>query len=236
MGADLLATGHYVRITQDEHGLYHLRTGLDPSKDQSYFLFTLSQEQLSKILFPVGMLEKRRVRELASSFDLPVAQKHESQEICFIPDNDYASFLERNGLQQSPGDIVTMNGSVIGRHKGTHRFTIGQRKGLGVAWKHPLRVVDIDARHNRVVVADASELEQSGLIAGGASWIERPGNDVFNASCRIRYRHTPAPCRVTLCSDDSFEVKFEQPQTSVTRGQAAVLYDGDRVIGGGWIE
>jgi len=236
MGADLLATGHYVRVTQDSAGHFQLRTGLDPAKDQSYFLFTLTSEQLPHILFPVGMLEKSQVRELASSFGLSVAQKHESQEICFIPNNDYAGFLERNGVQQSPGDIVTHDGTVIGRHMGIHRYTIGQRKGLGVAWKHPLHVVDIDTKHNRVVAADASELEQSGLIAANVSWIERPSNDVFNAACRIRYRHTPAPCRVILRSGNCFEVQFEQSQTSVTPGQAAVLYDGDRVIGGGWIQ
>jgi tRNA-specific 2-thiouridylase len=236
MGADLLATGHYVRITQDSAGGFQLRTGLDPAKDQSYFLFTLAREQLPHILFPVGMLEKSRVRELATSFGLPVAQKHESQEICFIPDNDYAGFLERNGVQQSPGDIVTMDGTVLAQHMGIHRYTIGQRKGLGIAWKNPLHVVDIDARLNRVVVADASELRQLSLTAGEANWIERPAGDVFSASCRIRYRHTPAPCRVELRSEDSFEVIFEQPQSAVTPGQAAVLYDGDRVIGGGWIK
>jgi len=236
MGADLLATGHYVRITMDPAGHYQLRTGLDPSKDQSYFLFTLSQEQLSKIIFPVGMLEKIKVRELAASFGLPVAQKHESQEICFIPDNDYAGFLERNGLPQAPGDIVTPDGSVIGRHMGIHRFTIGQRKGLGVAWKHPLRVLDLDTRHNRVVVADASELKRSSLTASRASWIQQPKSAEFMATCRIRYRHTPATCRVVMLSEERFEVQFESPQSSITPGQAAVIYDGDRVLGGGWIE
>jgi tRNA-specific 2-thiouridylase len=235
MGAEYLATGHYVRITKDDGG-YQLRTGLDPAKDQSYFLFTLTREQLPQILFPVGMLEKGRVRELAASFGLPVAQKHESQEICFIPDNDYAGFLERNGLQQTPGEIVTRDGVVVGSHLGTHRYTIGQRKGLGIAWKHPLHVVDIDTGNNRVVVADVSELKQSSLTAGGANWIERPAGREFSASCRIRYRHTPAPCRVVLRSDDCFEVLFEQPQSAVTPGQAAVLYQGDRVIGGGWIQ
>lgn len=236
MGANLLATGHYVRITQDEQGIYHLRTGLDPSKDQSYFLFTLSQEQLSKILFPVGMLEKRRVRELASSFELPVAQKHESQEICFIPDNDYAGFLERNGVIQLPGEIVTTFGNTIGHHNGIHRYTIGQRKGLGIAWKHPLHVVEIDSRHNRVIVAEVSELKRPGLTASRASWIQQPKLSEFMATCRIRYRHTPATCRVVMLSKERFELKFDYPQTSVTPGQAAVLYDGDRVLGGGWIE
>jgi tRNA-specific 2-thiouridylase len=236
MGAELLATGHYVRVTRDESGPYQLRTGLDSAKDQSYFLFTLRQEQLSKILFPVGMLEKSRVRELAASFGLPVAQKHESQEICFIPDNDYAGFLERNGVQLSPGEFVTTDGTVIGHHSGIHRYTIGQRKGLGIAWKQPLHVVEIDSRQNRIVVAEASELKRSSLTAAGASWIQQPDRPEFTAECRIRYRHTPAPCRVVMHSPERFEVQFEHLQTSVTPGQAAVLYDGDRVLGGGWIE
>jgi tRNA-specific 2-thiouridylase len=236
MGAELLATGHYVRVTRDEEGAYQLRTGLDPAKDQSYFLFTLRQEQLSKILFPVGMLEKSRVRELAASFGLSVAQKHESQEICFIPDNDYAGFLERNGVHLSPGEFVTTDGTAIGHHSGIHRYTIGQRKGLGIAWKQPLHVVEIDSRLNRVVVAEASGLKRSGLTAAGASWIQQPDRAEFAAECRIRYRHTPAPCLVVMHSPERFEVQFEHPQTSVTPGQAAVLYDGDRVLGGGWIE
>ncbi|MBC7963035.1 MAG: tRNA 2-thiouridine(34) synthase MnmA [Steroidobacteraceae bacterium] len=236
MGADLLATGHYVRITRDQLGGYQLRTGLDPAKDQSYFLFTLTREQLPRILFPVGMLEKRRVRELAASFGLTVAQKHESQEICFIPDNDYAGFLERNGLSRSAGEIVTTDGTVIGQHAGIHRYTIGQRKGLGIAWKQPLHVVEIDIRHKRVVVAEASELKRSRLTAAGASWLQQPNRAEFTAACRIRYRHTPAPCRVVMLAEDRFEVQFEHPQTSVTPGQAAVLYDGDQVLGGGWIE
>jgi tRNA-specific 2-thiouridylase len=236
MGAELLATGHYVRATKDENGAYQLRTGLDVTKDQSYFLFTLKQEQLAKILFPVGMLEKRRVRELAAGFGLSVAQKHESQEICFIPDNDYAGFLERNGVSLKPGEFVTLDGTVIGQHSGIHRYTIGQRKGLGVSWKHPLHVVEIDTIQNRVVLADVSELKRLALTAARASWIHLPNEPEFTAQCRIRYRHTPAPCRVVMHSPERFEVQFEQPQTSVTPGQAAVLYDGDRVLGGGWIE
>jgi tRNA-specific 2-thiouridylase len=196
----------------------------------------LKQEQLAKILFPVGMLEKRRVRELAAGFGLSVAQKHESQEICFIPDNDYAGFLERNGVQPSAGDIVTLDGRVIGHHSGIHRYTVGQRKGLGIAWEHPLHVVKIDSCNNSVVVAEASELKRLQLTAGGASWIQQTPGSEFTATCRIRYRHTPAPCRVVLLDTGRFEVHFEQPQTSVTPGQAAVLYDGDAVLGGGWIE
>jgi tRNA-uridine 2-sulfurtransferase len=236
MGAELLATGHYVRITQDDDGFYQLRTGVDQTKDQSYFLFTLIQEQLSKIIFPVGEFEKRRVRELANYFELPVAQKHESQEICFIPDNDYAGFLERNGLSQSPGEIVAVDGTVLGHHSGIHRYTIGQRKGLGIAWKEPLYVVSIDRKQSRIVVAEESELKRSHLTAVRSSWVQVPTKSKFRASCRIRYRHTPAPCLVSLNSEECFEVSFDQPQFSVTPGQAAVLYDGDKVLGGGWID
>jgi tRNA-uridine 2-sulfurtransferase len=236
MGADLLATGHYARTEQDDSGRKWLLTGLDPAKDQSYFLFTLTQEQLQQVVFPVGTLEKPTVRRLAAEFNLPVAQKHESQEICFIPDNDYVRFLESHGVTQKPGEIVTGDGTVIGRHSGLHRHTVGQRKGLGVAWRHPLHVVTLDTELNRVVVGGRDDLSQQSLTAGSATWSSLPATGVFRAACRIRYRHRPAPCRVVMCADNRFEVHFDISQTSVTPGQAAVLYDGERVLGGGWIE
>jgi tRNA-specific 2-thiouridylase len=235
-GADLLATGHYARITSDDSGIYSLRTGLDPAKDQSYFLFTMTQQQLSRTIFPVGMLEKPRVRELAASFNLPVAQKHESQEICFIPDNDYVGFLERNGIAQNGGDFVTTDGSVIGRHAGIHRYTVGQRKGMGLAWKHPLHVLAIQPDQNRIVVGAFDELETVELSAGSASWSSAPQQSEFRTACKIRYRHTPAPCTVTLLDENRFSIRFDTPQKAITPGQAAVLYDGDRVLGGGWID
>jgi len=236
MGADLLATGHYARVEQDVSGEFCLKTGLDPAKDQSYFLFSLTQQQLSQIVFPVGMLEKATVRRLAAEFDLPVAQKHESQEICFIPDNDYVRFLEAHGVSPNPGEIVTGAGTVVGRHSGLHRHTIGQRKGLGIAWKHPLHVVALDTDLNRVVVGGRDELSRHSLTAENATWSSLPATGEFRAACRIRYRHQPAPCRVVMLAADRFEVYFDSPQTSVTPGQAAVLYDGERVLGGGWIE
>jgi tRNA-specific 2-thiouridylase len=236
MGADLLATGHYARTEQDDSGRNWLLTGLDPAKDQSYFLFTLSQEQLQQVVFPVGMLEKPTVRRLAAEFNLPVAQKHESQEICFIPDNDYVRFLESHGVTRNPGEIVTSDGAVVGSHSGLHRHTVGQRKGMGIAWKHPLHVVTLDTELNRVVVGGRDELSRQSLTAGSATWSSRPATGEFRAACRIRYRHQPAPCRVVMCADNRFEVHFDIPQTSVTPGQAAVLYDGERVLGGGWIE
>lgn len=236
MGADLLATGHYARTAEDDSGRKWLLTGLDPAKDQSYFLFTLTQEQLRQVVFPVGLLEKPHVRSLAADFNLPVAQKHESQEICFIPDNDYVRFLESHAVTPLPGEIVTGDGTVVGRHSGLHRYTVGQRKGLGVAWKHPLHVVALDTDRNRVLVGGRDELSRTSLIAGKATWSSLPATDEFRAACRIRYRHQPAPCRVVMLSDNRFEVYFDMPQTSVTPGQAAVLYDGERVLGGGWIE
>lgn len=236
MGAGLLATGHYARTEEDANSNTHLLTGLDPAKDQSYFLFTLTQEQLQHILFPVGLLEKADVRKLASRYALPVAEKHESQEICFIPDNNYVKFLECHGVAQKPGDIMMGDGTIIGQHSGLHRYTVGQRKGLGIAWKHPLHVVALDTEHNRIVVGDCDKTKRASLIARQATWSAVLPSTEFRATCRIRYRHCPAPCQVNMLSDNSFEVRFDSQQTSVTPGQAAVIYDGERILGGGWIE
>lgn len=236
MGAELLATGHYARKAGDWNGGERLLTGLDPAKDQSYFLFTLSREQLQRIVFPVGVLEKRCVRKLAADFNLPVAQKHESQEICFIPDNDYVRFLESHGVAQKPGEIVTSNGTVVGSHSGVHRYTIGQRKGLGVAWHQPLHVLAIDTEMNRIVAGGREDLAIASLTAGGATWNGIPAGTEFRAECRIRYRHQPSPCTVVMLAGNRFEVRFDAPQSAVTPGQAAVVYDGDHVLGGGWIE
>lgn len=236
MGANLLATGHYARIGMDECGNRRLLTGLDPAKDQSYFLFTLTQEQLQHVLFPVGALEKSEVRKLATKYNLPVAEKHESQEICFIPDNDYVKFLETHGVEQNPGEIVTGDGTVVGQHAGLHRYTVGQRKGLGIAWHQPLHVLAVDTDRNLVVVGTKDELATTSLIAGQATWSFLPDATEFRAECRIRYHHPPAPCRVVMLDDKRFTVLFDTPQSAVTPGQAAVIYDGEYVLGGGWIE
>lgn len=236
MGADVLATGHYARTARDAAGRMYLLRGLDPAKDQSYFLFPLAGRHLEQIIFPVGELEKRRVRELAAAYELPTARKHESQEICFIPDNDYVGFLERQGVTGQPGEIVTREGRVIGRHLGIHRYTVGQRKGLGIAWQRPLHVISLDSATNRVLVGEREQLERLRLAAAGATWSHPPQQMRFRAACRIRYRHQPAPCLVTILPGDRFELLFDTPQTAVTPGQAAVLYDGDRVLGGGWID
>ena len=236
LGADLLATGHYARVTRDPAGRYQLRKGLDPRKDQTYFLFGMRQQQLAATIFPVGNLEKAQVRELAARFNLPVAQKKESQEICFIPDNDYVRFLEEAGITPSAGDLVNAAGLKLGSHAGIHRYTVGQRRGLGIAWKEPLYVTQIRKEQAQVVVGGRSELLAGSLVAGELSWTDLPFTGVFHGSCSIRYRQQPVPCEAVLLADGRLRVAFPHPQQAVTPGQAVVLYDGDRVVGGGWIQ
>ena len=237
LGADQLATGHYVRKTVDPDGTCHLRTARNIRKDQSYFLYTLSQQQLRQTLFPLGEIEsKDEVRRLAHEFGLPVAEKSDSQEICFIPNDDYIAFLEGSGaLTGVAGNIVHINGQVVGRHQGTHRYTIGQRKGLGIAWSEPLYVTSIDAERNLVVVGEQPAVFAAGLRAEDVSWIIEPGKDEFAGHCKIRYRHQPVACRVQLTAEGGCEVVFDEPQKAVTPGQALVFYRGDEVLGGGRI-
>jgi len=234
-GADLLATGHYARIEKDETGAYQLLKGLDQRKDQSYFLFAMTGDQLARTILPIGSLEKHEVRQLAQKFNLPTASKQESQEICFIPDNDYVRFLEENGVHPQPGDIVTTSGRKVGRHNGVHQYTVGQRRGLGIAWEEPLYVVSIDRESALVTVGPRRELACAGLVAGGTTWTGSPVAS-FHGTCSIRYRQKPVPCEALLQEDGKLRVTFETPQNGVTPGQAVVLYDGDRVVGGGWIE
>lgn len=233
--ADLLATGHYARIEADPTGTYRLLKGLDPRKDQTYFLFGMNQRQLARTIFPVGELEKHEVRELAARFNLPVAQKQESQEICFIPDNDYVRFLEERGVRLPAGEIVDNSGNRLGSHDGIHRYTVGQRRGLGIAWKEPLYVTAIETDTGRVVVGPKEELRRSGLTADQLTWTDAPITGTFHGTCGIRYRQTPVPCQAVILEDGRLQVEFESPQSGVTPGQAVVLYDGDSVVGGGWI-
>jgi tRNA-specific 2-thiouridylase len=237
LGAEFLATGHYVRKTVDPDATCHLRVARNSRKDQSYFLYTLTQKQLQQIIFPLGDVEnKDEVRRLATEFGLPVAQKSDSQEGCFIPNDDYVAFLEREGgIVPQPGEIVHLNGTVVGRHMGTHRYTIGQRKGMGIAWSEPLHVLDIDKTINRLVVGEQQHLLKSGLTAEEVSWLTQPPAEEFETTCKIRYRHQPVPCRVTIGSDNRCRVRFVEPQRSVTPGQALVFYQGDEVLGGGRI-
>ena len=234
LGADLLATGHYVRKTIDPDGTCHLRMARNIPKDQSYFLYTLTQERLARLLFPLGEIEsKDEVRRLARGFGLPVAEKSDSQEVCFIPGDDYVAFLEGNaGLADSGGEIVHLNGQLLGRHGGTHRFTIGQRKGLGIAWSEPLYVVAIETGTNRVVVAEQQHVFAEGLLAENPGWVITPQGSDCAVTCKIRYRHQPVGCRVRTLENGTCEVHFDQPQKSVTPGQSVVFYRGDEVLGG----
>jgi tRNA-specific 2-thiouridylase len=236
-GAAQVATGHYARVER-AGDRYLLKRSVDREKDQSYFLFSLTQEQLAHAMFPVGALTKREVRDQARALGLAVADKPDSQEICFIPDRDYASFVESASpaLVRS-GAIVTEQGDALGTHGGIHRFTVGQRKGLGISAPAPLYVLKIDAESSTVTVGPRASLERPGLAARGVNWIsdEAPASWT-SASAQIRHRHAAAPGRVRALEDGRAEFRFDVPQSAVTPGQAVVFYDGDVVIGGGWID
>jgi len=236
LGADYLATGHYVSLAQVDNSIF-VQRGKDRNKDQSYFLFALTQQQLSYSIFPLGDLDKQQVRTLAQRFDLPCATKDESQDICFIPNNDYVSFLEQElGAGKLNGDIVHVSGKVLGRHDGVYRYTVGQRKGLGIGWTEPLYVVKIDANQKQVVVGEKEHLRQGEMFLERCSWnIEVPLKE-FSTQCRIRYRHTEVEVMVDPLPANSAKVTFKVPQNGVTPGQAAVFYADDLVIGGGWIK
>jgi tRNA-specific 2-thiouridylase len=240
LGADRLATGHYARIDNEAAtGQRRLRRGADMAKDQTYFLFSLTQEQLARAVFPVGTLTKDEVRAHARARGLRVADKPDSHEICFVPDGNYAAFVERAAGDRTPagGLITDPAGRVLGRHTGVHRFTIGQRKGLGITSPLPLYVVDIDAGERRVVVAERAALEQTVLFARGAQWISGVEPEApLRASAQIRHRHPPSPAMITVEHGGRIRAEFDVPQRAVTPGQAVVFYDGDIVLGGGWIE
>jgi tRNA-uridine 2-sulfurtransferase len=239
-GADLVATGHYARVDRDsETGRYRLRRGVDPAKDQAYFLFSLTQDQLQGACFPVGSMSKPEVRAYARARALPVADKPDSQEICFVPDDDYASFVESRVPQTGGGVITDAEGHVLGRHGGVHRFTVGQRKGLGIAAPPsgaPRYVLALRSADQRVIVGPKQALERTALTATGVNWmVERPDGP-RRVTAQIRHRHPAAPARVRPVSEDRVEVEFDVPQIAVTPGQAVVFFEDDLVVGGGWIE
>jgi len=235
--AEAVATGHYAQVDRDPAtGQYRLKRGVDRAKDQSYFLFTLTQPQLARARFPVGALDKPAVREEARRLNLGVAEKHDSQEICFVAAGEHADFVGRRAALDA-GEIRDTDGRVLGRHGGIHRFTIGQRKGLGLSAGVPLYVVDIDADSSVVTVGPRHALERTSLTASRVNWMSglTPVSPV-RAGVQIRYRHTEAPATITPLDAGRAHVEFDQPQSAITPGQAVVFYDGDVVLGGGWID
>ncbi len=253
LNAEYVATGHYARIhfdPQTQH--YSLLKGRDPKKDQSYFLFSLSQNELSKILFPVGDLTKDQVRDIARQYHLKTMDKHESQEICFVPEGKPGKFidqyLQKNSLpsfkdsdssqerRTGEGEFIDTAGNSLGKHEGIHHYTIGQRRGTQVATGDRIYIQEIRPDTGRIVLASDAELFKTGLIASKVTWTSHPPLESEIIEAKIRYRHAPEACRVKTLEDGSVEVKFEAPQRAITPGQAVVFYQGDRVLGGGWIE
>ncbi len=244
LGCDKVATGHYARVEHDDEARRHrLFRGRNLQKDQSYFLWELTQEQLSRAMFPLGEMSKPEVRDVARASRLAVAEKSESQEICFVPDGDYAGFIDRyleaeDATERLPGEgeITNASGEVLSKHGGIHRYTVGQRRGIGIASERPLYVISIDAERNRVVVGSQEELLREEFTAAGVNWIafDSPTEPV-RAEVRVRYRHQPAPATVTPQEGGRAHIRFDEPQRAITPGQATVFYRGDEVLGGGWI-
>ena len=238
MGIQRIATGHYAVIKKSSKGIFELWRSPDKNKEQSYFLHRLTQVHLSKTLFPLADLTKKAARELVAQLGLPNASEPESQEVCFIPGNDYRLFMEkREGAQISKkGDIVDRQGHKVGEHLGTYRYTIGQRHGLGIASPRPYYVTSIRPADNLIVVGRKEDLFSSRVEVDDFRWMdgEPPGRDL-NVLAQIRYRHRPAQGRLTVLSPDRVRFEFDEPQSAVTPGQALVCYDGERVLGGGWI-
>jgi tRNA-specific 2-thiouridylase len=243
IGAERLATGHYARIRRNEQtGRWELWRARDDSKDQSYFLWGLTQEQLARSEFPLGALSKDEVRAVARASNLPVADKPESMELCFVPNGNYVQFIEAysrergSALANNEGEIVSEDGVVVGRHSGVHNFTIGQRKGLGFAAGKPLYVIAIDREKNRVVVGDDETLRTTACDVQDVNWISHEVSaEPVRAAVKIRHKHVPAEATVTPLDGSNARVVFDTPQRAITSGQGAVFYDGQRVMGGGWI-
>jgi tRNA-specific 2-thiouridylase len=237
LDAEFVATGHYARVDRDETtGRYRLLRGVDPAKDQSYFLFTLTQDQLSHAMFPIGALEKSVVRDHARELGLPVAEKPDSHEICFVADGDHAAFLEKHGAHVPGGEIRGVSGELLGHHSGIHRYTVGQRKGLGLSSPIPLYVVGIDAGAQTVTVGPRAALERITLDATGVNWIAGTAPPAgTRVTARIRHRHREAAASLVPGPDATVAVTFDEPQEAIAPGQAVVFYSGEAVVGGGWI-
>lgn len=239
LGCNKIATGHYANVEYDDlSGRYLLKKASDPSKDQTYVLYGLSQRVLSKIIFPLSQLSKDEIREIARGGGLPAAEKKDSQDICFIPDKDYIRFLKDNyGAAENRGDFVLKDGTVLGEHKGQFAYTIGQRKGLGVSYSEPLYVIRKDDKENRVVLGRDADLYKKRIKVKNVNWIafDNP-QEPISAEGKIRYSQKTAKCRVYPTGDNTAEVEFENAQRAPTAGQSAVFYSGDVVLGGGIIE
>ena len=243
IGAERIATGHYARVRHNpESGRYELLRAVDESKDQSYFLFGLTQEQLARTDFPLGELSKGEVREIARRLQVPVAEKPESQEICFVPTGNYVRFIEGylheqgRTLPEEAGEIVTTAGEMLGQHNGLHRYTVGQRKGLGISEGRPMYVVALDRAKNRLVVGEDRELRSTTCAVRDVNWIPYAVPEgLVRAKVRIRNRHEPADAEITAVGFTDARIVFDEPQRAVTPGQAAVFYSGEGVLGGGWI-
>ena len=236
LGFSHIATGHYARI-EEKDGRFLLKKAVDESKDQSYVLYSLTQKQLSHILLPLGDYKKSEIREIAQKYGFVTADKQDSQDICFVPDGDYATFIEQYINYKFPdGDFVDLNGKKLGTHKGIIRYTIGQRKGLGLALPAPMYVCEKDVENNRVVLCNNDELFSRELIATDFNWLafDNPKNS-FECSVKVRYKHTEQPATITPLENGNVKIVFKEPQRAIAKGQAAVLYDSDIVIGGGTI-
>ena len=244
LGCEKVATGHYARVEYDEAAdRYRLFRGRNYWKDQSYFLWELTQEQLSHAYFPLGEMQKEEVRDIARSANLYTAEKQESQEICFVPDGKYSEFIDRylehegrTGERPQSGEIVNTAGKTVGSHTGIHRYTIGQRRGLGIAHEKPLYVLQIERLKNQIIVGDEADLEAIEFTAKGVNWVAFDAPDAsVRAQVKIRYRHEPSPATIYPLPGNRANIVFDEPQRAITPGQATIFYNGDEVVGGGWI-
>lgn len=236
-GADFLATGHYTRTVENSDRIFHLMRGVDPLKDQSYILHVLSQDQLAHTLFPLGKFRKTEVRLLAKQYNLPVVERPDSQDLCFVGAGDYRQFLDRHAPDSvQSGDIVDVHGEILGRHQGLPYYTIGQRRGLRIAAKDPVYVLEKDFINNRIIVGSREQSGHRGLIAGRINWIAgQPPASPFNGQVKIRYNARDIPALIEVMDEQRIKVQFDEPICDVTPGQAAVLYNGEECLGGGII-
>jgi tRNA-specific 2-thiouridylase len=245
LGCEKVATGHYARVEYDAGAnRYRLYRGKNIWKDQSYFLWELTQDQLSRAMFPLGEMIKSEVRDLARDSGLHIAEKSESQEICFVPDGDYSGFIDRylehdgrtSEIPES-GEIVNLSGQTVGSHDGIHRYTVGQRRGLGIAHEKPLYVVQIERARNQIIVGEKEDLDSTEFFAKGVNWIafDEPSEPV-RAHVKVRYRHDPAMATIHALPESHVRIVFDEPQKAITPGQATIFYNEDEVVGGGWIE